>query len=57
MPTNIWLAETAGIDEKLIKKAVEESLQSDKYQEQCKKVRKVIGWSGIEKAILNKIAK
>lgn len=56
-PMLIWLAETASIDEKLINKAVEESLQSDKYQEQCKMVRKVIGWSEVEKAILTKITK
>lgn len=56
-PMLIWLAETAGIDEILINKAVEVSLQSDKFQQQCKKVRKVIRWSDIEKAILSKITK
>lgn len=56
-PMLIWLAESAGIEECKIKRAVEESLQSDKYQQQCKKVRKVIAWNEIENAILSKIAK
>ena len=55
-PMLIWLAENAGIDEKIIKTAINESLKSDSYQTQCKVVRKYISWREVEKAILSKIA-
>lgn len=56
-PMLIWLAETVGIDENTIANAIKDSLATDKYQEQCGVIRKAIGWSEIEKAILSKLIK
>ncbi len=56
-PMFIWLAETAGIKKEIVEKAINQSLESDKYQIQGKIIRTHIPWSDIEKAILKRIEK
>jgi hypothetical protein len=54
-PMILWLVETTGFDEKAIDETIKITLQQDKYQTQCKFIRKEFPWSDVEERILSTI--
>lgn len=40
----LWIAEAAGIDEALVKKAYDAAVSAGDYRRACSAIRKVIGW-------------
>jgi hypothetical protein len=51
----VWMAENVGIDKKIILQAVDEANKTEKYQTQCRIMRKYLSWEMVEKAILKSI--
>jgi hypothetical protein len=54
-PMYIWMAETIGINENLILDMVDEANKTQRYQEQCKIMRKYLPWKIAEEGILKLI--